>query len=167
MPPGPYRRPFSRAHPRTSRGGFLSALEYRSADGVRPLGPACRAGPTSESPTAPVSMKPLRLHGADFAPCKHNGLQRRPETGYFGGTTLIHTFTVLSLLPVATNRPSGENATEVTPSACPWKLANSLPVWTSNKYTFLSIPTVTTTWPSGEKARAVIVPVCAWLETTS
>src|ERR1017187_2362888 len=59
---------------------------------------------------------------------------------------------VVSSLPVTTQRPLGEKATEVTVAVCPSRRLTSLPVATSLNRAVLSQLPVTANFPSGEKA---------------
>src|SRR5207253_10846201 len=60
--------------------------------------------------------------------------------------------TVLSALPVASNRPSGENTKAVTGSTFPWRRRRSLPLAVSHSSapSSLKTPALATVRPSGE-----------------
>src|ERR1044071_10431727 len=63
-----------------------------------------------------------------------------------------HSFTVLSSLPEARVRPSGENATDLRGSACPLSVMISVWLCTSHSFTVLSALAEARVRPSGEKA---------------
>src|SRR5262249_46368736 len=63
-----------------------------------------------------------------------------------------HSLTVLSRLPLASVCPSGEKATEVTPSLCPLSVWISAPLTAFHSLTVLSPFPEASVLPSGEKA---------------
>src|SRR6266705_1386877 len=69
---------------------------------------------------------------------------------------------VESLLPVTSQRPSEENASDPTdPALCANNRANDLRPAKSHKMTVLSVELVAMIWPSGESAIALIHPWCS------
>ena len=64
----------------------------------------------------------------------------------------FHSLTVSSSDPLATHRPSGENATEFTQPECPDSVRTTSPVAASHSLTVLSLDPLATHRPSGEKA---------------
>src|SRR5215468_3142567 len=71
-----------------------------------------------------------------------------------------YSLTVRSALAVANLLPSGENATEETPSPCPLRVMISWLVTASHSFTVRSVLPVASLLPSGENATEPIKIAC-------
>ncbi len=84
----------------------------------------------------------------------------------YSPVVVSHNLTVSSQLPVASTRPSGLKATEVTACVCPTRVALCCPVEVSHNRPVLSALAVASVCPSGLKARLSIYRVCPFSVVT-